>query len=246
MHSSTTIDRLTAALAGRYTIERELGAGGMAMVYLAQDVKHDRQVALKVLRAELALALGPERFLREIKIAARLDHPHILALHDSGDGAAIAVVLFAVLRGTNLYGDLRPWTWGSTTTATLMHFFAVEKYPPSLLFLLATLPFALVLLAWSDGRPFTSRFAQALIIYGRVPLFFYILQWIWAKFVAGVTVFLIYGIKFGADGTPVEFGGPIWLTHVLWLAGAFALFPLCRRYAALKARRRDLAILRYL
>ncbi len=160
--------------------------------------------------------------------------------------AVVSIALFALLRGTNLYGDPRPWTWGTTTTATLMHFFAVEKYPPSLLFLLATLPFALVLLAGFDGRTFTSRFAQALVTYGRVPLFFYILQWIWAKFVAGVTVFLIYGIKSGADGKLVEFGGPIWLTHLLWLAGAFALFPLCRRYAALKARRRDLAILRYL
>lgn len=82
---TSPIDRLAAALAGRYRIERELGAGGMATVYLATDRKHDRQVALKVLRAELAQALGPERFLREIKIAARLDHPHILALHDSGD-----------------------------------------------------------------------------------------------------------------------------------------------------------------
>lgn len=82
---TSPIDRLAAALTGRYRIERELGAGGMATVYLATDRKHDRQVALKVLRAELAQALGPERFLREIKIAARLDHPHILALHDSGD-----------------------------------------------------------------------------------------------------------------------------------------------------------------
>ena len=82
---TSPIDRLAAALAGRYRIERELGAGGMATVYLATDRTHDRQVALKGLRAEWAQALGPERFLREIKIAARLDHPHILALHDSGD-----------------------------------------------------------------------------------------------------------------------------------------------------------------
>ena len=70
---------LAAALADRYRIERELGAGGMATVYLAQDLKHDRKVAIKVLRPELALALGEERFLAEVKVTARLDHPHILS-----------------------------------------------------------------------------------------------------------------------------------------------------------------------
>src|SRR5947199_9093240 len=76
--------RLKAALADRYAIERELGRGGMATVYLARDLKHGRLVAIKVLRPEIAAALGPERFLREIEVAARLTHPHILALHDSG------------------------------------------------------------------------------------------------------------------------------------------------------------------
>ena len=79
------VAQLNTALGGRYRIERELGAGGMATVYLAHDLKHDRRVAVKVLRAELAQALGPDRFLREIRIAARLEHPHILALFDSGD-----------------------------------------------------------------------------------------------------------------------------------------------------------------
>jgi Tol biopolymer transport system component len=77
-------DQLKAALADRYTIERELGAGGMATVYLARDIKHDRQVAVKVLRPELAAVLGTERFLQEIKITANLNHPHILPLLDSG------------------------------------------------------------------------------------------------------------------------------------------------------------------
>ena len=76
-----------AALADRYRIERELGRGGMAMVYLAHDLRHDRPVALKVLRPELAASLGPERFLQEIRIAARLQHPHILPVHDSGEAA---------------------------------------------------------------------------------------------------------------------------------------------------------------
>src|SRR5262245_11570555 len=77
--------RLTAALAGRYAIERQLGTGGMAIVYLARDLKHGRAVALKVLRPELAVALGAERFLREIRISAALDHPHILTVIDSGE-----------------------------------------------------------------------------------------------------------------------------------------------------------------
>ena len=80
-----TIDRLKAALADRYAIQEEIGAGGMATVYLAHDVKHDRRVAVKVLRPELAAALGPERFLREIKMAASLQHPHIVPLYDSGE-----------------------------------------------------------------------------------------------------------------------------------------------------------------
>ena len=79
-----TVSRLTAALADRYTIERELGAGGMATVYLAEDVKHRRRVAVKVLLPELAAAIGPERFLREIETTANLRHPHILPLYDSG------------------------------------------------------------------------------------------------------------------------------------------------------------------
>ena len=86
--------RLTAALAGRYTIERELGAGGMASVYLAQDLKHQRRVAIKVLRPELAAAIGSDRFLREITTTANLRHPHILPLYDSG---AVSDTLFYVM-----------------------------------------------------------------------------------------------------------------------------------------------------
>jgi TolB-like protein/tetratricopeptide (TPR) repeat protein len=78
------LPRLQAALAGRYTVERELGRGGMAIVYFAQDLKHRRPVAIKVLRPELAAHLGTRRFLREIETAAGLSHPHILPLHDSG------------------------------------------------------------------------------------------------------------------------------------------------------------------
>ena len=80
----STLDRLGAALADRYALDRELGAGGMATVYLAHDLKHDRKVAIKVLRPELAAVIGAERFLAEIKTTANLQHPHILPLFDSG------------------------------------------------------------------------------------------------------------------------------------------------------------------
>ena len=77
--------RLSTALADRYRIERHLGKGGMATVYLAHDLKHDRKVALKVLRPELAAVIGGERFVQEIKVTANLQHPNILPLYDSGE-----------------------------------------------------------------------------------------------------------------------------------------------------------------
>ena len=78
MDTPETESRLASALAGRYRLERELGQGGMATVYLAEDLRHRRQVAIKVLRPDLSAALGPDRFIQEIEIAARLQHPHIL------------------------------------------------------------------------------------------------------------------------------------------------------------------------
>src|SRR5205809_5579946 len=98
--------RLQAALADRYTIERELGRGGMATVYLAQDRKHHRQVAIKVLKPELAAALGPERFLREIETAARLNHPHILPLHDSGEATGLLYYVMPYVEGETLRNRL--------------------------------------------------------------------------------------------------------------------------------------------
>src|SRR5213080_2518463 len=95
-------DRLCAALADHYAIERELGHGGMAIVYLARDVKHDRPVALKVLRPELAASLGTERFLREINLAARLTHPHILPLHHSGEAAGFLYYVMPYVEGESL------------------------------------------------------------------------------------------------------------------------------------------------
>jgi serine/threonine-protein kinase len=96
------LERLSAALTGRYRFERELGAGGMATVYMARDLRHDRDVAVKVLRADLAESLGRERFLREIRLAARLNHPHILPLHDSGDAGGFLFFVMPVMEGQTL------------------------------------------------------------------------------------------------------------------------------------------------
>ena len=93
---------LADALAGRYRIERELGSGGMATVFLARDLRHDRPVALKVMRPEIAAALGADRFLREIAITARLDHPHILTLIDSGEAGGSLFYVVPYVRGESL------------------------------------------------------------------------------------------------------------------------------------------------
>jgi predicted Ser/Thr protein kinase len=95
-------DRLTAALAERYRIERELGAGGMATVYLAEDLKHHRKVALKVLRPELSAILGGERFLQEIEVTANLQHPNILPLYDSGEADTIVYYVMPYAEGETL------------------------------------------------------------------------------------------------------------------------------------------------
>jgi len=100
--SSEGIAALGAAVGARYRIEREIGRGGMATVYLADDVRHGRQVALKVLDPELARVVGADRFLREIEIAARLSHPHIMPLFDSGDAAGHLFYVMPFVRGESL------------------------------------------------------------------------------------------------------------------------------------------------
>src|SRR4051812_43778713 len=101
-----TVQRLAAALADRYTIERQIGSGGMATVYLPRELKHDRGVALKVLRPETAAQLGAERFLNEFKITARLDPPHILTLIDSGESDGFLWYVQPYARGESLRARL--------------------------------------------------------------------------------------------------------------------------------------------
>ena len=100
------LDRLKTALADRYAIQEELGAGGMATVYLAHDVKHDRRVAVKVLRPELAAVIGAERFLNEIKVTANLQHPNILALYDSGEADSFLYYVMPYVEGESLRDKL--------------------------------------------------------------------------------------------------------------------------------------------
>ncbi|HJR49486.1 MAG TPA: protein kinase [Gemmatimonadales bacterium] len=108
------LDQLQVALESRYTIQREIGHGGMAVVYLAQDLRHERTVALKVLQPRFSEALGSDRFLREIKVAARLHHPHLLPLYDSGDAGGLLYYVTPYVEGGSLRllltreGRLRP------------------------------------------------------------------------------------------------------------------------------------------
>src|SRR5213592_2327391 len=97
-----TTDQLNSALTGRYTIERELGEGGMATVYLAHDIKHRRKVALKVLKPELGAVLGVERFLSEIQVTANLQHPNLLPLFDSGEADGLLFYVMPFVDGESL------------------------------------------------------------------------------------------------------------------------------------------------
>ncbi len=106
MTDASHTSRLNAALEGRYRLERPLGEGGMATVYLAEDLKHDRKVAIKVLRPELAAVLGADRFVQEIKTTASLQHPHILPLHDSGEADGFLFYVMPYIEGETLRDKL--------------------------------------------------------------------------------------------------------------------------------------------
>ena len=99
-------EHLQAAMADRYTLEKELGRGGMATVWLAQDVRHHRRVAIKVLHPELSAVLGSERFLREIELTANLQHPHILPLFDSGEAGGHLYYVVPYIEGESLRSRL--------------------------------------------------------------------------------------------------------------------------------------------
>src|ERR1700750_1496579 len=104
---SDSLASLNAALAGRYAIDREVGVGGMATVYLARDVRHHRRVALKVLNPELGAVLGVERFLSEIEVTANLQHPNLLPLFDSGEANGLLFYVMPFIEGETLRARLQ-------------------------------------------------------------------------------------------------------------------------------------------
>jgi uncharacterized membrane protein len=155
-------------------------------------------------------------------------------------------ILFVVIRATNLYGD--PQVWKSQTSAafTLLSFLNTTKYPPSLLFLLMTLGPALLILAWADGVRRDNFLSRILITFGRVPLFYFLLQMFVAHgfgvllgWMAGKSIAHLF-MNFPASGTdvPPDAGFPLWVVYAAWLGGLVLLYPLCRWYGKIKQGRR--------
>jgi uncharacterized membrane protein len=173
-------------------------------------------------------------------------------------GSAVTV-LFIILRAINLYGDPSPWSHQSTVAFTVLSFLNVTKYPPSLDFLLMTLGPAMLALALFEPRdassgglvrsspPLHERLRKAFITFGRVPLFFYLLQWPTAHFisvlvhlVAGKPVGWMFGSNFGPNFVaPANAGFNLAVVYACWIAGVLLLYPLCKWFAGVKARRRD-------
>lgn len=164
-----------------------------------------------------------------------------------GAGAAM-LLAFVLLRVTNLYGDPSQWAPGVDATTTVMTFLNVSKYPPSALFVLVTLGLTVPLLGLLNGRTFPRGLGRALVTFGRVPLFFYLLQWMTAH-VAGMVVSASLGkdlspyfmnmFELYSAPTPPDMGGPLWATYLCWVTGTLLLYFPCRWFAGVKARRRD-------
>ena len=159
-------------------------------------------------------------------------------------GAATA--LFVVLRGVNVYGDPARWSAQKNAMFTVLSFLNTTKYPPSLLFLLMTLGPAILLLALFESRSGASRVREFFVTFGRVPLFFYLLQWYTAHLIA-----VLLNLAFGKPverlfQTPIDWTGPapaagfnLVVVYLCWIAGVLLLYPLCKWFAGVKQRRRD-------
>ena len=164
------------------------------------------------------------------------------------------IVAFIALRLTHLYGDNMPWHAQDTFAKTVGSFMNVQKYPPSLLFMLATLAPCLLALSVVDRRTLTGPLARVLITYGRVPMFYYLLQWMWA-WTCGIVITSAAGLPLAGYfapragsffGPPPTFGGTLMHVYLCWFLGVVVLYFPCRWYAHVKARRKDLVLLRYL
>ena len=160
------------------------------------------------------------------------------------------IVAFVVVRALNVYGDPAPWSPQPSPIFTLISFLRTTKYPPSLEFLLMTLGPALLFLRYLDRR--APKATNPLVIIGRVPFFFYVLHFWLLHAVASALAWARYGSESFAyffsplpsmggsrEVFPADFGYPLWVTYVAWISVVLALYPLCRWFAALKARRRD-------
>lgn len=165
---------------------------------------------------------------------------------------AVITVGFIVLRATNLYGNPGDWAVQKSAAMTVVSFLNVQKYPPSLLFLAMTIGPGLLALAWwdrynaSDASPRPNPIARGLITYGRVPLFFYILQWVMAhsmgyllSLAVGKPTSIYFNLPGPGNPPPPGAGFDLWVVYAAWIAGVLLLYPVCRWYAGVKARRRD-------
>jgi len=168
--------------------------------------------------------------------------------------SVVMIVAFIALRVTHMYGDNIPWHAQDTFVKTVGDFMNLQKYPPSLLFLLATLAPCLLALSVVDGRTLTGPLARVFVTYGRVPMFYYLLQWPWA-WVCGIVITSAAGLPITGYfapragsffGPPPTFGGTLTQVYVCWFLGVVVLYFPCRWYAGVKARRKDLVLLRYL
>jgi hypothetical protein len=156
--------------------------------------------------------------------------------------------VFVVLRTWNVYGDPRDWAPQSTVVVSAMSFMKVTKYGPSLDFVLVTLAPACAALAALDGRSFAHGIGGAVATFGRVPFFFYLLQWI-AAHASGIVVtlwrggdlrpYVMHPVDLLRLDSPPSVGGPLWVVYVCWIVSVIALYPICRWFAGVKARRRD-------
>jgi len=164
-------------------------------------------------------------------------------------GIAASLAFFAI-RAINVYGDPFPWRTFETTTQTVLSFFNVNKYPPSLLFLLMTLGPGLVVLAVTDRIDGAAIWQRVLIVFGRVPMFYYLLQWAWAHgagvvlgYLAGVdTTYLFMTPVDGAQAAPPGHGFSLPVVYAVWIVGLIVLYPLCLWWGNLKARKKHWAL----
>ena len=162
----------------------------------------------------------------------------------------VATAAFFILRGLNLYGDPSPWTSQETNIQSVLSFFNVTKYPTSLLFLLMTLGPGLIVLVLTDHIDGSALWQRVAITFGRVPMFYYLLQWYWAHG-AGIVISLLAGksidylfmnMPASGEAAPPDHGFSLGVTYLVWIVGLIALYPLCLWWGNLKQRNKHWAL----